>query len=243
MAAPRKTKAQIIEIIEFQENVRLFRIKPEKKVKNKFRAGQFLHLTLEEYDPSFNWPESRVFSIATSPDRADELDIIVSRKGSYTGRMFDELKQGNEVWLKLPYGDFNFKEASNKKNILVAGGTGISPFISFLQQAIDQGEQLQIDLYYGVSHDAVIIIDDLLSESTNKLVGFKYQLYIEHPQNQTTIEYKQGKLPITSIVKQHAEDVDSNFYISGPQGMIKIMEKKLKEHNISPDRIHYDEWE
>lgn len=243
MAAPRKTKAQITEIIEFQDNVRLFRIKPEKRVKNKYRAGQFLHLTLEEYDPSFNWPESRVFSIATSPGRADELEIIVSRQGWYTGRMFDELKQGSEVWLKLPFGEFNFNDTTGKSNVLIAGGTGISPFISFLQQAIDDKEQPEIELYYGIRTDDIIIINELLSECKSKLAHFNDHLYIEQPQNLTDFSYTKGRLPVKQIVAQHAANKNAAFYISGPQAMIKSFESELKVQNVPSNNIFYDEWE
>lgn len=243
MAAPRKTRASVTKIVEYSEGVRLFRIKPEKKVKKKYRAGQFLHLTLEEYDPSFNWPESRVFSIATAPERANELDIIVSRQGKYTTRMFNELEIGSEVWLKLPFGDFNFKESTGKSNILIAGGTGISPFIPFLQQAIDNEEQPCIDLYYGVRNDDVIIIEDLLKECINKLKNFNFQLFIEEPLAKTNFDYLQGQLAIDEIVNKHKEDKNAVYYISGPQALIKNIERALLENNISPGNIHYDEWE
>ncbi|MFZ1979306.1 MAG: hypothetical protein WAV76_15225 [Bacteroidota bacterium] len=46
----------------------------------KYRPGQFLHLTLDEYDPSKQWPESRCFSIQTNPDDAN-LKLSFSVKG------------------------------------------------------------------------------------------------------------------------------------------------------------------
>ena len=103
-----------------------------------FKPGQFLHLAIDNYDPGFHWPESRVFSVASSPTRLETIRITFSVKGKYTKRMFTEVEEGDIVWLKLPYGSFTFTK--HKSLIFVAGGTGITPFLSFLEYAIDNVE-------------------------------------------------------------------------------------------------------
>src|SRR6476661_2510039 len=72
----------------------------------RFRAGQFLHLALDPYDPTGFWPESRVFSIASSPDARGSVRITYAVHGRFTTRMERELSAGGEVWIKMPYGDF-----------------------------------------------------------------------------------------------------------------------------------------
>src|SRR6266446_3893063 len=69
-----------------------------------FRAGQFLHLTVDDYDPSGFWPESRVFSIASSPAERRRIRICFAVKGRYTTKMEEAVKRSKEVWIKLPYG-------------------------------------------------------------------------------------------------------------------------------------------
>ena len=134
MSVPRKVKAVVIDLIRYRDNITLYRFKPEFGV--KFKPGQFLHLALDEYDPSYNWPESRVFSIANAPGK-EFIDILISPKGSFTNRIINEISVGRQVWLKLPFGTFNFHDSSGKDVILIAGGTGISPFISFLEYLIE----------------------------------------------------------------------------------------------------------
>src|ERR1035438_8343115 len=101
--------------------------------------GQFLHLTVDDYDPSGFWPESRVFSIASSPRERKRLRICYSVKGRYTTKMEQVLKVGGEVWVKLPYGDFVI-DGSNDA-VLLAGGTGISAFTAFLQSLTPQADR------------------------------------------------------------------------------------------------------
>src|ERR1700719_3493528 len=72
----------------------------------RFRAGQFLPLALDPYDPSGFWPESRVFSIASPPAQRDAVRITYAVHGRFTARMESDLVEGRQVWIKMPYGDF-----------------------------------------------------------------------------------------------------------------------------------------
>ena len=66
MATPQKIRCQVQQITAHGDHVYTVDLTPERPVP-RFRPGQFLHLTLDDYDPSGFWPESRVFSIASSP--------------------------------------------------------------------------------------------------------------------------------------------------------------------------------
>ncbi len=243
MAAIRKIQARVKEIISYSDTVRKYILQPAKRSFD-FKAGQFLHLAMDAYDPSFNWPESRVFSIANSPTRKDFIEVLVSRKGKFTGQMFEQLKAGDEVWLKLPYGIFNFDESLEKDSVLIAGGTGISPFMSFLQFAIDKKLNPVISLNYGVNKPDLIIIEDLIKEAEQKLENFKYNLYIEKPENgNTKLKFNTGILDIHQIIKQSRELNDAVFYLSGPPAMIENFEQTLKNSGVKPQNIKYDIWE
>jgi len=94
MPTPIKLPAEIENIIYHAVGVKSFIIEPLRPCPN-FRPGQFLHLAIDEYDPSFHWPESRVFSIASAPTRRDKLRITFSVKGKFTQRMYEDVKIGD----------------------------------------------------------------------------------------------------------------------------------------------------
>ena len=177
MPTPIKLPAKVEEIILHGEGVKSFIMTSVKRCPN-FKPGQFLHLAIDEYDPSFHWPESRVFSIANSPTRKDKLRITFSVKGDFTERMYSEVKMGDVLWLKLPYGSFSFPD-SRTEIVLIAGGTGITPFVSFLEYAIDNKINTKIKLYYGVRSPEYLIFDSLLRECERKLNNFEYHIFIE----------------------------------------------------------------
>ena len=68
----QKLACRVERIVAHGERVYTVALRPERPAP-RFRAGQFLHLALDPYDPSRFWPESRVFSIASSPSQRDLL--------------------------------------------------------------------------------------------------------------------------------------------------------------------------
>jgi ferredoxin-NADP reductase len=141
----KKYKTEIVSIQTPITGVYTLELSSEKKF--KFAPGAFLHLALDEYDPSGAWPESRCFSIQTSPEE-ENIKITYAVKGRFTQRMEKELFVGKSVWLKLPFGDLFTQEHSKENAVFVAGGTGITPFLSLFTDK-SCAEYLNPSLYLG----------------------------------------------------------------------------------------------
>ena len=241
MSAPRKVKAVVTYLKKYRDNVTLYRLKPEFLV--KFKPGQFLHLALDDYDPSYNWPESRVFSMVNAPGK-EFIDILVSPKGSFTRRMIDELSVGKQVWLKLPYGTFNFRGFSGKDVILIAGGTGISPFISFLEDLMESNDEYRsINLFYGVRERDLIIFEKNLEKYQQRIKNFKYKIFCENINNESDLLLEPGILPVRELVSHTISYTDPVYYLSGPKLMIESFEKELKYQGVNSEKIFFDKWE
>jgi NAD(P)H-flavin reductase len=227
MANPGKFISVVKEIFSYGDGI--YRVIFElKNGMAKFKPGQFLHLTLDEYDPSNGyWPESRVFSIASLPN-SKEIEIVYSIKGKYTKRMSEELKEGKEVWLKFPYGDFIIDKYvdSAKKIFLVAGGTGVSPFIPFLKKYIN-GFNVPIVIYYGIRNDNFYLYKELMETIKDKV----------------EVNVISGIMDINKISKEIVSSRDSKCFISGPPLMIKLFKESLLLNGMGKENIIIDEWE
>lgn len=235
MANPVKIKVTVDEVLKHTDSVVSYRFIPQGRVP-RFRPGQFLHLALDDYTPDAQWPESRVFSIASSPSaRREGLEVTLSVKGDFTRKIFQTLEKGAECWLKLPYGEFLFPE--NEHLTLIAGGVGITPYLSLLKQMLVDKSEQAVALYYGIRSADHYLFSELLNECAGTLPGFKKNMYCEDG----SVPGETGLLDIETIF-ENAPD-DSVFYLSGPPLMIDAFKKQLSVFGVEPQRIRVDDWE
>lgn len=229
MAIVKKYPAEVVSIQNHIDNIYTVRFKSLKRA-FKYYPGQFLHLALDEYDPSKGWVESRCFSMQSSP--TDEyLEITYAVKGEYTKRMSQELVSGEKVTLKLPYGDLFTREHNKNNSVFISGGTGITPFLSLFK-----------------SHEFAVYKNPILYAGFRSQIFNVYGKELEVAQNinplfKTKYIYQDtdGLLDINKIIQ--ASDLKSSFFISGPPSMIKSFKEYLIANNIPETQILTDDWE
>lgn len=248
MSNPVKLKAEVLSVKSFGPETYSVKFKPESNPP-RFKPGQFLHLTIDEYDPAGGfWPESRVFSIASAPGMP-ELEIVYSVKGRYTRRMADHLSPGREVWLKLPYGNFiiDTSIAPGQDVVMIAGGTGISPFLPYFHGLLANNQKGRtVRLYYGIRENSMLLAAELI-EHCARAGLMEASLFVENEKPNlrlpSFIRQESGRLDIRQIHKESGDLNNPAFFISGPPAMITAFKDALSQVGISPENIKIDEWE
>jgi len=229
MAIVKKYLAEIVSIEKPFE--KLYTVKMKSLSGSfKYSPGQFLHLALDMYDPSEGWPDSRCFSMQ-STSLNDFLKITYAVKGAFTHRMANEMAIGKKVVLKLPYGDLFSQSHSKINTIFIAGGTGITPFLSLFADP-SFSSYINPCLYSGYR-------SKVLNLYTAEIEAAK----ILNP-NLTVISIYQdvhGILDIAKILKNSLSE--SCFFISGPPTMIKNFRDFLLLHGVDNEKIKTDDWE
>jgi ferredoxin-NADP reductase len=195
-----------------------------------YKPGQFLHLTLEEYDPSRQWPESRCFSIQTNPE-SKYLKITFSVKGKYTRRMAHELHEGQKVWLKLPYGELFEGDYRSEQCVFLAGGTGVTPYISLFTSKEFASYKNPV-LYFGVKNEKYHIYKTDFAKAKEINPAIRIELVYEE---------NEGMLNIETIFRYHG--TTPVYFLSGPPLMIKNFRKQLIALGIPENRVRTDDWE
>lgn len=225
MAIVKKYLSQVVNIENPLEG--LYTVTFESRQKFRYLPGQFLHLALDEYDGAGQWPESRCFSMQSSPEE-ELLKITYAVKGKFTERMHRELHPGKEVWLKLPYGDLFQRDQSKENCVFIAGGTGITPFLSLFAHS-SFAEFINPKVYLGFRSRVFNIYDDELSKLQDSLV-------------KTKILYQdlEGMLDINTIYKENGSTV---YYLSGPPLMLKNFKAGLRQYDLPEKNIVTDDWE
>ena len=145
--------------------------------------------------------------------------------------------------VKLPYGSFTFP-INDSEIVLIAGGTGITPFISLLEYANDKKLNLKINLYYGIKSQEYLIFSSLLNECKRSLSNFKCHIFIEDRSNINTLfNVSKGQLSIQTILTDTIGNKNSIYYFSGPQKMISSFRNEFMLNNIQESKIIIDKWE
>jgi ferredoxin-NADP reductase len=230
VAVVRKIPCAVARVTHHGERVYTVELQPAAPVP-RFRPGQFLHLALDEYEPGGFWPESRVFSIASSPGQRDRLAITYAVKGPFTARMEEELTEDRRVWVKLPYGDF-FIDAS-RDAVLLAGGTGVTAFTAFLE-SMEAEQEPRVLLFYGARTHDLFVYGPLAEARAREVPTFTCRL---------VDEASRGVLSIASAWRAIERLDDPAFYLSGPPEMLVALTKQLLERGVAEAAVHTDAWE
>lgn len=237
----QKLSCVVDHIADHGERVYTVGLRPTRRAP-RFRAGQFLHLAIDPYDPGGFWPESRVFSIASSPSRLDHLSISYSVRGRYTARMEHELSVGREVWVKMPYGDFVI--AKDRPVALFAGGTGISAFTAFLEDLTPSDLQ-PVTLVYGARCTSLLVYHGAVERWLTRAGALAVRYFAEDATtpNAGSPVVHPGRTSVAAVWAQLPEPFATAFYISGPPAMLQAVSGDLRAHGVSGEAIHIDAWE
>jgi ferredoxin-NADP reductase len=154
--------------------------------------------------------------------------------------MLHEAVPGANVWLKLPYGSFTLEDNGRPK-VLIAGGTGITPFVSFLEYIVDTKAVSPISLFYGVRSPELIIYGELIEECRERVEDFFSTVFVEQDREPGSL-FRIGRLDIKQILAELTHVESADFYLSGPLEMVRSFKSALQTQNIEASRILIDDW-
>jgi ferredoxin--NADP+ reductase len=233
-----------------KEDLMIFRIKPSDANIPDFKAGQFLTIGL--HVPSEGKIVRRAYSIASPPEEKNVFELLVRWvKKPVPGRLTTELFNRRELdeilWVK-PTGAFTIDEKKhdstpdNRRMVLIGGGTGLAPFISYVLHLRAMGSQREIVVLHGASYVDELSYRELLTELENESLdrgkdkwNFRYRASISRPQEwfnrswngqkgrvESFLRPKLGtdKSPLEELVGESITPDNTIFYVCGWQGTV-----------------------
>ncbi len=203
-------------------------LRAKKEPIQKHRAGQFLFV---RFPGNKTLNESHPFTISSAPSE-DVLRLTIKASGNFTRDLFRDLKAGSEAVIEGAYGMFDYK-AGGQKQIWLAGGIGVTPFLSFVRD-MNGSVDHAIDFYYTVRHREEAVFVDEIEAAAKK-----------NPRLKAYVRYSStdGSLTVDDIVKNAGGDLHSHHvYLCGPMPMIQAFEKKFLEQGVAQKNIHYEEF-
>jgi predicted ferric reductase len=170
------------------------------------------------------------FSITSSPDEP-ELRITVKAVGDYT-RAIRGLERGAIAIVEGPYGEFSHRRVRARRQIWIAGGIGVTPFLS-MARSLKDDEELEVDVYYAVETEEEALFADELEATGDRRPGFRVI---------PVIRAHVGYLSADRIEEESGSLSEIDFLICGPPAMLQNLRAQLLAKGVPAARIHAEEF-
>ncbi|MEF9976097.1 MAG: FAD-binding oxidoreductase, partial [Oscillospiraceae bacterium] len=164
-------------ITDTGKNAKILRLSSKNGYLPPFEAGQYVNL-FTEID---GVRTSRPYSISSSPRQRAyyEITVAATKDGFVSDYFLNNVKTGDCFLANGPAGVFRFQPVfHSKKSLFLAGGSGITPFMSMLREIIDAGLDRDVVMLYGCRcEDAALYHDELCAYAAAN-DNFAYHLVV-----------------------------------------------------------------
>ena len=196
-----------------------------------YKAGQFMQLTVHGIGEA-------PFTPSSCPGDVREMEITILQTGRVTDALHNEIKVGDRLGLRGPFGKgYPMERFTGKEILIVGGGVGLAPLRSLIYTLFDRIDDFKkISICYGAKTPHDLCFRDEFDEWTKK-PNTSLNLTIDnpHPDWDGTVGL------VTCLLEKERIDVDiKNSYVvsCGPEVMLKFVTLKLMDVGFKANQIY-----
>ena len=219
-------KAKLIEVIDESPMIKTFVLVPEEEF--SFKTGQFIEVTVDGVGEA-------PFTPSSSPLVTKQLDITVMKAGYVTERMH-EMKPGEYMGIRGPYGrGYPVEDYFDKEVLILGGGCGFAPIRSLLYNLKAVSDKLRkVTFCYGSKTPVDCIYKPYITELRETP---KFEVYRSVDKGDESWTEKVGV--VTVLLDDVKVDIPNSVaVVCGPPIMMKFGTKKLLEMGYPEDKIY-----
>ena len=231
---PSRLTLRVAEINEQTADCKTIRLVSPQGYLPPFQAGQYLAVAVEVEGIH----TSRPYSISSPPNQAGYFEITVRRvpDGLVSNYLLDQLQPGDELNTSGPEGYFYYNPLFHDSHMVcLAGGSGITPFMSMISEIAERGLERTVHLFHGNPSLEEALFHERLSALAAKHPNINYVPVIENPPE----GYEGASGLITGALLQEVlgDLAGKTFYICGPQAMYDFCVPQLSELGVPNRKI------
>jgi glycine betaine catabolism B len=231
---PKRISLKLSEIIKETGSSKTFRFAAKGGYLPPFQAGQYVNIFVDVGGIR----TSRPYSMSSAPTQLGYYDITIRSMadGFVSGFFLDEVAVGAEFEATSPSGNFIYNPLFHGEDLVfLAGGSGVTPFMSMIREVADRDLSRRIHLIYGSQDPDDVIFSGELKAITEKHKNISCSLVISNPPK----GYKGLTGFITAeLMKKILGDVKGKtFYLCGPDAMYAFCLKELEKLGIPKRKI------
>jgi ferredoxin-NADP reductase len=223
-----KLETKIEEIIPRTADVASYRfLRPPELT---YKPGQYFFITINQGDKEL----THHFSFSSSPTEKEYFEFTKKLNDHEYSMALKTAKAGDWARIDAPYGQFTF-EGEYPKIALLAGGIGITPFVSICKYATDKRLNSKITLFYGCRTQNDLAFEQELEGMQGENKNLKVVFIV----NEATNQWKGATGVITAdmIKKELPDYLENVFYVCGPLPMVTAMEKLVVSTGLQKTQL------
>lgn len=228
--APEAVAAQVQGVDTLSTTSFGLRVKLEKPI--NFLPGQYVNLTVPGTD------KHRSYSFSSAPGATEATFLIRNLPGGVMSTYLGQHAQaGDTLQATGPMGAFYLRPIE-RAQVWLAGGTGLAPFLSMLEQVADQGSDHPITLYYAVTNAADLVELDRVNALADKIGTVTVMTILAAAD---AVHDRKG------FVTDHlgADDLnagDCDVYLCGPPPMVDAVRAHFGTLGVEPVNFYYEKF-
>lgn len=238
---PDRQYMRIAQVTELAPDTKRFRFVPDPARGTTecapFLAGQYLniHLTIN------GMPANRAYSISSSPKNAREgyyeLTLKYVQDGLVSRYVLDNWKEGDEVELSGPAGTFYYSPLRDAKTVVcLAGGSGITPFLSLANAIADGDEDFRMILLYGSrTEDAILYKAEFDRLAKDDRIQVVHVLSDEEKPG-----FEHGFISADLIREYAPAGEPYSVFVCGPQGMYRFVDREIEKLGLARKYVRHE---
>ncbi len=219
-------------IDRISESTTAFSISLDNRSAFGFLPGQYVNILVPGTD------QTRSYSFSSGP-HAEEISFLLrdTPTGALPSYLRDRAKPGDAIEFHGPLGSFYLRPIQ-RPLLLLAGGTGIAPFLSMLEKIDVDGSDHPIHLIFGVTNDPDLIKVDELEAASKRIPNFTFTC---------TVADEASAFPNKGYVTRYIEPVhmnggDVDVYLCGPPAMVDAVRSFLTAQSAAPTNFYYEKF-
>ncbi len=221
----RRRPWRVVAVESEPGDVHSLELAPEGHAGLDFQPGQFAWFTLGETPFAL---QQHPFSLAGSADRA-RIRFSASAVGDFT-RGLGQVRPGSRAWIEGPFGAFVPASDPARSLLMIAGGIGVTPFISMLRSLADQRSPQPVTLIYANRCWSEVAFRDEL-EQLAAVLDLALIHVLEEPPADWSGE--SGRID-RALLDRHLPDpgAPAQYLICGPAPLMDAAESSLRDRGV-----------
>ncbi|MFH0840736.1 MAG: FAD-dependent oxidoreductase [bacterium] len=199
-----------------------------------FLAGQDMLFTIPDMPYTDSKGNNRSFSIASSPSDKTHITIATRVSDSTFKQALMKMEMGDELFVSDIYGEMVLPEKTDQHLVFIAGGIGITPFMSMLRYIKERGLEYNITMLYSNKTEKSTAYLEELQDYHRELENFRLLLIMTNDDNWIGESRRIGQ----EFIREKIEDYENvKFFFVGPPAMVSGIQASLDNLKIKKENM------